>query len=477
MVEKFISYLRAGFQAFWLKTDEPNRIRENIYNAIRDFKRKDGRSYKIQEWTCTADNPDPMSAIERLSQAEDFTILFAYNYHWFINKPQAIQSIQDNLINWSSSGKAFICVSPVETIPLEVQKDFLLINMPLPREHEIVNAISSMAPSLSLMPKGKDLNKLVSSCKGLTKTELDQVLALSFVESNGENFSRKVINDYRAISIRKTGFLDVLSPNKKFSDVMGYDNIKAFILETIDNPKAKGIMTIGPPGCGKTELMKAIVGETGKFGLSINMGKLFSKFQGETDKNIDSTINLITATGDSLVLIDEFEKQFAGSGSDGSLDSGTTRRATGRWLEFLQDRPKGVYIVGTANSFAGIPGEYLRPGRWDSSPFFIDLPNHKVKKAILKYYAKKVGLRVPKNIPSELMKDFSGAEVEALVQIADMRKISLEASSKCVIPQAKTMAESVNALREWAKGRTIPAEDIPFDKPKRKIASRRHLDI
>ena len=170
----------------------------------------------------------------------------------------------------------------------------------------------------------------------------------------------------------------------------------------------------------------------------------------------------------------EFEKQFAGAGSDGSLDSGTTRRATGRWLDFLQDRPPGVYIVGTANSFTGIPGEYIRPGRWDSSPFFIDLPTQEVKMKILKYYIKKAELSAPKKqkILGSMMKDFSGAEVEALVHIANMRNTSLEDAAKCIIPQARTMSEDVNTLREWAKDRTIPAENIPSTK-----TSKHHLDI
>jgi hypothetical protein len=448
--KKIVPYLRAGFSAFWLKTNEQNRVRENVYSEIESFQRKDGGKYEILEWTCTIE-ANPLKALEQLNQAEDFTILFAYNYQWFINSPQIIQTIQDNLSTWSYSGKAFICVSPTDEIPLEIQKDFLLINLPLPDENEITIAINHSLPNSNVtMPSGKKLHKIVSSCKGLTKTEIEQVLALSLVENNGINFSTNVINDYKAITIRKTGFLDVLPSNINFSDIIGYENIKAFILETIDNPKAKGIMTIGPPGCGKTALMKAIVGETGKFGLEINMGKLFSKYQGETDKNINAVIGLITAIGDCLVLIDEFEKQFAGAGSDGSLDSGTTRRATGRWLDFLQNRPSGVYIVGTANSFAGIPGEYLRPGRWDSSPFFIDLPTSKVKKEILKYYANKTGIKLPKKIPSNLMRDFSGADVESLIHIANMRKMSLENAAKCIIPQAKTMAENINAFRHWA---------------------------
>ena len=260
----------------------------------------------------------------------------------------------------------------------------------------------------------------------------------------------------------KSGFLEVLQPTFTFADVIGLGNIKQFVLDTIDNPKAKGIMTIGPPGTCKTTLMKAIVAETGKFGLAVNMGNLFSKFQGETDQRVKQTIDLIRSIGPCLVLIDEFEKQFAGSGSDGSLDSGTTKRATSKWLDFLQDRPDGVYIVGTANSFTGIPAEYLRPGRWDSSPFFLDLPSDKMKAKILEYYCKKAGIGLPAaRTKYPKMDQYSGAEVEALVHIASMRNISLYNAEKCVIATAKTSEDSITTLREWAKDRTIPAEAVP----------------
>ena len=301
---EIISYLRAGFSTFWIKTTEPGRVRKNVYDKIRSFKRKDGNKYEILEWTCTAE-PNPLKALEQLNQAEDCALLFAYNFHWYADKPQIIQTIQDSLASWSNTGKALICVSPVEKIPLELQKEFLLLTLPLPNRAEILDIVTHISSNTNSVPVGKQLEKLVSSCKGLTRVELEQVLALSFVKTEGKYFSRDVINNYKAITIRKTGFLDVLLPNINFSNIIGYENIKKFVLETIDNPKAKGIMTIGPPGCGKTALMKAIVGQTGKFGLSVNMGRLFSKYQGETDRNINATIDLITAIGDCLVLIDE----------------------------------------------------------------------------------------------------------------------------------------------------------------------------
>jgi AAA+ superfamily predicted ATPase len=458
--DRIINYLRAGFPAFWLRTAEPDHVRSSVYKVISDFERKDGSQYNIQEWTLTPENNDPLAVIDKLNKSDEDTLLFVYNWHWFADKPIIVQTIQNNLRLWSNQGKAIICVSHTKKVPAELEKEFVLLDLSLPDTTEIEAIIKVVAPSDKLLPKDeKSLARLINSCKGLTRAELENVLALSIVETEGEGFSTSTINEHKAMAIQKTGFLDVLEGDLNFSNVIGYNNIKQFVLETIDNPKAKGIMTIGPPGCGKTTLMKAIVGETGKFGLSVNMGSLFSKFQGETDQNINTVIDLITAIGDCVVLIDEFEKQFAGASSDGTLDSGTTRRATGRWLDFLQKRPEGVYIVGTANSFEGVPGEYLRPGRWDTSPFFIDLPTEAVCNNILEYYCKKTGIEINGDKPN--MDQFSGAEIEAMVHIADMRGMSLKEASECILPQAKTMSERIEALRAWAKDRTIPAEKAP----------------
>jgi hypothetical protein len=471
--ERIINYLRAGFPLFWLRTEQPDQVRESVYKVIEDFKRKDNGRYTITEWDCLKEF-DPKPTLEAFNNAPEFSVLFLYNWHWFADKPPYIQLMQNNIRVWSNQGKAIVAVSHSKKIPAELEKDFVLLDLDLPNEEEINKVIRHLAPSEKILPKDDGtMFRLVNSCKGLTRAEMENVLALSIVETGGSSFSINTINQHKAMSIQKTGFLDVLNPDLNFSSLVGYDNIKHFILETIDNPKAKGIMTIGPPGCGKTTLMKAVVGETGKFGLSINMGSLFSKFQGETDQNINTVINIITAIGDCVVLIDEFEKQFAGASSDGSLDSGTTRRATGRWLDFLQNRPKGVYVVGTANSFNGIPGEYLRPGRWDTSPFFIDLPPSKVANSILKYYCEKMDIDFNQKLPPMLQ--YSGAEIEALVHIADMRNLSLMDAAESIIPQAKTMAEAINGLREWAVHRCIPAETV-LKKGNLKVIKRRKID-
>jgi len=460
------SYLRAGFSAFWVTTQEPRRAVEVLTEKIEQFVRKDGGKYRIGNWNCLGGDP-----VKALSINGDFNVKFLMNYHWFIKKPPVVQTIQDNIEVWKNHGNAIIVVSPVMDIPIELEKDFVPLSLELPDEKAIKKSFQYISESTNgavKVPDGTDFDKLVSASKGLTQLELENTLALSVVKKR--NFDSEVISDHKASIVEKSGLLEIVKPTITFDDVCGYDQIKQFVLSTIRKPEAKGILILGPPGCGKTMFMNALVGTTGKIGLNLNFGKMFSKYQGETDQNIEAAIKVIEAIGDCIVMVDEFEKQFAGAASTGETDSGVTRRATGRWLRFMQERPKGVYIIGTCNSFRGMPPEYLRPGRWDSSPFFIDLPSQGEKMEIMAYYLGKYRLAVDGRTPRlPAMDKWTGAEIEACCRNASMMECSVADASKFVLPQAKTMEDEISELRTWSKGRTIPATIVIKKKKKKRV--------
>ncbi|MGD9156882.1 MAG: AAA family ATPase [Desulfobacteraceae bacterium] len=457
---EMVDYLRAGFPVIWLKTDEPERVQREIEPMIKSY---DRINFSTHYWDLIQ-SPDPMEPIKKLIEGDDNSVMFAFNYHWFIGKPQPIQAIKNAFPLWAAAGKCFVIVSHKIEIPAELDKDILVMEMELPGREAIVSTINHIVPEEKFMPTDEDLEKIVRFSKGLTRKELESVFSLSLIRN--KKIDTETINAYKAQALSKTGFLRVIPANRNFSDVVGYDAVKNFILDTIEDPTAKGVLFVGPPGCGKTSLAEAIVGETGKFGLIVDMGKLFSKFIGDTDKNVDMVISIITAIGDCFVLIDEFEKQFAGAGGSGDGDHGTSKRALSKWLDFLQNRPEGVYIAGTANSFIGIPPEYLRPGRWDTSPFYIDLPGDETRKTILQFYAKKHKIKA-KGVPE--MSNFSGAEIEALVNVSRMKKCSLEESKQFIIPIAQTMSQEINALRDWAKVRCVPADKNAEEVVKRRL--------
>jgi ATP-dependent 26S proteasome regulatory subunit len=448
---KLINYLRAGFTCFWMTTDEPNRVKTNIYSQLENWE----KPFRVIEWDNLTGN-DPNTPLMELTEGPDDSVMFLYNYHWYIDKPKTIQIIQNFIAVWANTGKAIVIVSPVEKIPVELKKSFTLVELPLPKDQEIVDAMIHVAPSDKYLPDKNKQSDIVRVSKGLTRRELENIYALSLVEQG--SFQVDVINDYRAQIVRKSGLADILSTDKTFKDVIGYDLLKNQVMETIHNPLAKGIIAIGPTGTGKTSIMQAIANESGKLAIKIRTGKLFSKYQGESDQNVDALINMLTALGDCFCLYDEFEKLFAGVGSSGETDSGTGARMGGRFLEFFEDSPKGNYRGATCNTFKGIPPEYFRPGRWDSAPWYVDLPSQKVKTKILNHYIKKFDLTAKQKIPA--MPLWTGAEIEALCHNAKMRNISLDNASKFVLPMAAVAKEEIAAMRKWAEGRTVQAEEI-----------------
>ena len=462
------SYLRAGFSCFWLTTSEPERVKKVVYPQLSDFSLSNGDKYKVADWKCT-DNAAAINPLMALASAEENTVMFLYNYHWFISNNQIVQFIQESIPVWSSKGQAIVVVSSTEKIPPELAKDFTMVDLPMPMADDIEQIIHKIAPSEKYEPKGDELAAVKRVSKGLTAREMENVYALSLVKH--KKLDVGLINEFRAQTIRKSGFAEVLPPTVTFKDVIGYEEFKKQFMESVHKPDSKGIAAIGPAGTGKTSLAKAMGAESGKLTVMVNLGAFQSKFQGESFQNVKNFIKMITALGDCLLIFDEFEKQFAGTSGAGELDSGVKKGMGSLWLDFFQNRPPNVYIVSTFNSFVGVDPEYLRAGRYDTSPFFIDLPNEKVKAKILKHYMEKFGLDPKQKVPT--MKDWSGAEIESLCHNANMRGISLMEASQLILPLAATKKEEIDALRNWAKGRTIDAEKMP----EFKTTGKRKLEI
>jgi len=452
-MEQFINYLKAGFSCFWMLTNEPTRVKQTYYDLLPE------NGKQVMDWNCV-DEPKPDVPLELLTGASPDTVMFLYNYHFYMKLPKIIQIIQDQIPVWSHEGKSIVVVSALQQIPPELDKDFTVLDLALPGRDEILQVMEHACPDPKYMPNpGKELDCIIKASKSLTNRELHNVYSLSLVKH--KRLDVITINDYRAQAIKKSGFAEVMKNDVTFKDVIGYERPKAQVMDTIHNPKAKGVIWIGPPGTGKTTLGKAIANESNKLALQVHTGKFLSKYQGESDRNLDEFFKLVIAIGDCYLFLDEFDKQFAGTTGSGDLDSGTGKRQIGRWLEFLQDRPKGIYVNATCNSFVGVPPALFRVGRWDSAPWYVGLPSAKVRSKMMDHFIKKSEIRPDQIDEIPNTDNWTGAEIEALCHNANMRNLTLKEASQFVLPMYQTAKEEVEALEKWAKGRAISSEEIP----------------
>ena len=148
----------------------------------------------------------------------------------------------------------------------------------------------------------------------------------------------------------------------------------------------------------------------------------------------------------------------------------------------MQEKKSPVFIVATANDVSQLPPEMLRKGRFDEL-FFVDLPDLAERQAIWAIQIDKYQ-RDPKDFDliqlARMTEGLTGSEienvfVEALYDGFDQEKEPTDLTIAQVltgfVPLSKLMAEPIQALRDWSRGRARLATTPQQTSKMRKIAA------
>lgn len=223
-----------------------------------------------------------------------------------------------------------------------------------------------------------------------------------------------------------------------FDDVAGVDEAKEELKEVIDflkDPKRfqrlggkmpKGILVVGPPGCGKTLLAKAVAGEAGVPFFSISGSDFVEMFVGVGASRVRDLFEQakrsvkVTRKG-CIIFLDEIDavgrQRFAGIGGGHDEREQTLNALLVEMDGF--DTQEGVILIASTNRPDVLDPALLRPGRFDRQ-IIVDRPDIKGRKDILMVHMKKITLdkevdvdRIARQTPG-----FSGADLANLVNEA-----------------------------------------------------------
>lgn len=328
---------------------------------------------------------------------------------------------------------SIIFLSPIVKIPKELEKFITIIEAEYMGYDAIRKEIVDFIEYQEL-PKVADklLDELAMAFKGLTKFEINNLLALAY--ANDGELTRAdlgLIFEQKKQMIMKSGILEMVNVKESVDDIGGLENLKEWFAKKakvikniheaekfgVDMPK--GVLIAGVPGCGKS--LNAKVAST-LFEvplLRMDMGRLMGKYVGESEGNMRRAIALSEAISPCVLWIDELEKAFAGINGHGGSE--VTVRLFGNFLTWMQDKESSVFVVATANNIMDLPPELMRKGRFDEI-YFVGLPKADERKKILQIHIKK---RRPKDLAGiDLDKlvgkteGYSGADLEGVVKDA-----------------------------------------------------------
>ena len=181
----------------------------------------------------------------------------------------------------------------------------------------------------------------------------------------------------------------------------------------IDPPK--GILLVGPPGCGKTMLAKAVANHTNASFIRMVGSELAQKYIGEGGRMVRELFSLAKEKSPSIIFLDEIDAIGAKRLDSATSGDREVQRTLMQLLAELDgfDSLEDVKIIAATNRPDILDDALLRPGRFDRI-IVIPLPDEAGRKKILSIHFKKMStsrVNIAKIV--ELTEGFSGAELKA----------------------------------------------------------------
>ena len=389
--------------------------------------------------------------------------LIVHNAHRLVEGQDALRSIQGimNLRDmFSSIGSTLVLLCTSWVAPPELGSDVLVIDDPLPRDNDRAKQILDLLDSA--IGSGCEIDSLryateqcVRSTRGLSRYATEQTVSLS-LEKDGLDVDQLDSRFVEAINSRQGLTLDTqIVPA---DDIGGLQNIKNFadklndsqirpdlvvfideidkalagsatggdntgtsqeflgeILKFMQDEDAQGLISLGPPGTGKSMIARCIGGVLDVPTVALDLGAMKTSKLGESGANI--------------------------------------RMA----LKTLKQLARRTFWVATCNRLESgtVPPELRR--RFKRGIWFFDLPNADERNDIWSIKLNQFGLKA-QDRPDD--SGWTGSDIEGCVEMAwAMNSTLCEVESFLPPPVSKAMASDLEALRRQADGRFISASD------------------
>jgi AAA+ superfamily predicted ATPase len=451
----------AGFPVVWIVTHEEARARAIVAKAFG--------AAKVKTWTAThgiEGDPAtraPVAAVQRAAREAGVHVFCDLHPH--LADAELVRALRDYCVGGRAAESVFVVIGAVPAVPLEIDRDVALLDLPLPDAPELL-AVLDAELARDKAPPAWDKDAFVRAALGLTRGEAERAFRLARAAADAGAALQRVVAEKRRV-LRRSATLELVDSDVTIDQVGGLDVLKAWLKSRVlafdreakdfGLEEPRGMLTCGVQGCGKSLVSKAAARVLGLPLVRLDFADVFASASPEGAMR--EAMRVVEAVAPVVLWVDEVEKGLGGDSPDGRQV-----RVFGAFLTWLQERRATVFVAATANEVDRLPPELARRGRFDEI-FFVDLPSAKEREEILALHLQARGRDATKIDLVDLAKDleqFSGAELEVVVtgalfrayaQKRDITLADLRGAAREVVPLAVLYEEKIQALRTWGKAR------------------------
>ncbi|BCU68204.1 ATPase AAA [Sulfolobales archaeon HS-7] len=251
------------------------------------------------------------------------------------------------------------------------------------------------------------------------------------------------------------------SENITWDLIGGYDDVKKEIKEYIEIPLKykdvakkyslrlpKGILLFGPPGCGKTLMMRAMANSAKLNFVYVNVSEIMSKWYGESESRLRELFSTARKNAPCILFFDEIDT--IGTKRENHTGDSVTPRLLSLMLSEIDgmESEEGVIIVGSTNVPQLLDKALLRAGRFDKL-IYLGPPSKSARRDILKVHCSGMPLAedVSFDTLAEITERYSGADLANICQEV-ARKVASESLEKGV-ERKITMSDFQSIIKNY----------------------------
>jgi transitional endoplasmic reticulum ATPase len=287
---------------------------------------------------------------------------------------------------------------------------------------------------------------------------------------------------YREITPTAMREVYVEVPQVKWDRVGGLKQVKQELMESVEWPLKKpevfkkmginpprGILLLGPPGCGKTLLARAVATESEANFISVKGPEIFSKWVGESEKAIREIFRKGRTAAPAIIFFDELDAIVPRRGL-GYADSGASERVISQLLTEIDgvETLQNVLVIAATNRPDTLDPAVMRPGRFDRL-IYVPSPDFDSLKEIFKIHASSMPLSRDVSLDELARKaqGYSGADIEAICREAAMNALREN------IDTIEVSRRDFDAAMERVGPSIAPEDDVWYQKFSKRLRRER----
>ena len=172
-------YLAACFTGIWIQSHEHEDALAEIAQLCRD------EDWRLATWDVSqglqiagqaeeveSTGADPLAAIRSintLATSDGTAILVLTNFHRFMNSAEIVQALAQQIVKGKQNRTFVVILSPLVKIPIELEKQIVVIEHELPGRQQLEELARSIATEDGELPEGDDLATVLEAASGLTR--------------------------------------------------------------------------------------------------------------------------------------------------------------------------------------------------------------------------------------------------------------------------------------------------------------------